>query len=292
MTEVQATVVPVPPGKQLFTVSEIPQLLAKAKWPRKEGRCVSYLTLLPHGAIRTRMPEPVEQEALIALWAAQELAPPEFPLSESDWLRYADALELTQAKPAWSVVPCWASDAINQGILRAAAEQEFRKHLADAIAEGLITVRDPVTHMPLSGADAQTANGQFLVSRTDLSRFAQSALLEVVDGPADVATAGALSRVDSHPAEAPVLPGQDGRRLDAVGREIVKAIARIQESDTRAIVNQHTVMDELVQLVGQGCIKKATTNRQAIVWVTDSGKEKDLYKEALRRRLENLRSGA
>jgi hypothetical protein len=285
------TVVIIPPNKQLFTVGEIPKLLAAAKWPHKEGRSVSYLVLQPQGTVRGRMLEDAEQDMLNAIWAAQDLQQPVFPLPESDWQRYADAFELAREKPEWSIVPCWSSDAINQGMLRAAAEEQFRRRMLDAIANGQITVRDPLTHMAVTGPDTKSGHDGLLVSRDDFSHFARDAMLNVHDGQAELELPAAVSRVDTDPSQTNTALRPPTPSRNAIGREIEAAIARIQSSDTHAIINQHTVMAELVKRVGiaGSCIIEAVDAGLGVLWKGTDGKNHKLTKDTLKKRLQRRR---
>ena len=82
-------------------------------------------------------------------------------------------------------------------------------------------------------------------------------------------------------------PVQAKKRQTAIGREIEEAIARIQNSDMRAIVNQHTVMAELAKCAGTAgsCITGVADGNTGILWRDDQQQSQKLTKEALRKRL-------
>ncbi|WP_243049339.1 hypothetical protein [Dyella sp. RRB7] len=144
------------------------------------------------------------------------------------------------------------------------------------------------TDMPATSLQVVPIHGWHDTPADDDLLFRREDVEVLQGGTTGVAMAGALSIADSRPTDATVLPGHSGRRQDAIAREIEVAIARMENGGTRASINQHTVMAELVQRAGTTgcCITEVADGGKAVIWLDDEGQQQKLTKEALKKRLQ------
>ncbi|WP_426664081.1 hypothetical protein [Rhodanobacter aciditrophus] len=185
-------------------------------------------------------------------------------------------------------------DALDQAMLRAYADEQFIGALKDAIRTGSITARDPVTNLAVSATDIrlQVSAEQLLLSRDDLMSFARGALLVVVeedgDQQATISPSGTDDRLPETSESTGVRPGR--KRVDAIGREILEAIAEIQNSDTRTIVDVHSVMLKLMARAGKegSCVIAADRSEFSVTWQKLGSSPRTLDRELLRKRLGNF----
>lgn len=78
------------------------------------------------------------------------------------------------------------------------------------------------------------------------------------------------------------------KKQTAIGREIDQVIARIESGDTSVIIDQHSVMSELIKRVGSSgsCIVEIVGAGLGVIWKDTAGKNNKLTKEALKKRLQ------
>lgn len=288
---VKPAVVHIPADKLVFTVGEIPTLLAQARWPHVEGRRISYPLRLSAPNTAGAVLSSKDKSTLSKIWEGAGMPAPVFPMSELDWQRYVDVFNASEERPDWELWGCVEDDGLTNAVLRAAAEESYASDLRDAIARGEVVACNPLTGRPAATADVRVKTNpeQLLLSRDDFVKFARSPLMEVVEDVGDQqATISPSGTDDRLPATGERPIGRLGRqRIDAVGTEIEEAIARIQGRDTRALIDKHTVMRELVGRAGSNgsCVIEPVEGGLGIVWLDSEGQKQKLTKDALKSRL-------
>ncbi len=124
-----------PAGAEHVTVEEIPALLALALFPLKSpGRVLSYITKYDPLSLQGLPLAPGDETLLSQVWHA--LPPWQSGITDAEWSTYAEAFNAAEARPDWVPMPVWRNDAQNASVLRADAEEQHRRTLADAIAMG------------------------------------------------------------------------------------------------------------------------------------------------------------
>lgn len=228
----QAVVAYIPAGKATFTVDEVARLLALAKWPEVEGRRVSYPLRFTAPHTRGAVLSEADDVALAAIWKHAKLPPPAFPLPESEWSRYVQAFERSKAKPDWLLGCCVEDDAITHRMLRAAAEEEFRASVLEAIRAGSIVARDPLTHMPCTDVRVTAGQRDLLVSRADFERFGAAAMIEVRTQPGKATDLVRAERIEARCQDLQA-HGVRGWQQQ-VAREYGLSVTRIKQLRARA----------------------------------------------------------
>ncbi|MGA0585604.1 hypothetical protein ACO2Q2_00455 [Dyella sp. KRB-257] len=197
MNATQANIVHVAADKQMFTLDETAALLALARWPEVQGRRVSYPLRFNAPNARGSMLSDGDNIVLAAIWERAKLTPPSFPMTESEWENYTRAFDSSEERPDWALGCCIDDDALTHGMLRAAAEEQFMTGLVDAIRNGSITARDPLTHMPCTGIRVLAGQRDLLLSRGDVELFAASAMIEVHMEPGRAAALMRAERIEA-----------------------------------------------------------------------------------------------
>lgn len=187
----------VPADKQIFTLNEVVELLALARWPEVQGSRVSYPLRFTAPSTRGEVLVDDDKETLTAIWKHAKLPEPTFPLPESEWANYTQVFERSKAKPDWVLGCCVENDALTRGMLRVAAQEQYMAALVDAIRAGNITARDPLTHMPCTDVRVTVGQHDLLLSRADIERFAASAMIEVRNEPGKDTALAKAQRIEA-----------------------------------------------------------------------------------------------
>lgn len=163
------------PADEYIDVRDLPEMLAVAKYPDPgEYQQVTGLWK-DDGALRDL--DEKDWETLLTVW--KELPRPEFPISDADWHRYADAFNASQSKLTWDLVPKNARS--SNAILRAAASEKYREGIVGAVIDDYLEVRDALTWLPQPMHNAYAVapfreeaftQGGYVVTRQSLEKFA------------------------------------------------------------------------------------------------------------------------
>jgi len=142
-----------PAEQRLVPTLDIPRLVAKALYPPEkdaEERTVSYLMKMmlarPHGERLSN-----EDMDLLNRIIWPHLPPYRNGMTATEWVPYKAAYDTAEDRPEWEPVPVWNNPALNNGVARASAEEQYKALVAEAIHDGRLTA---VSHagMPMQGA--------------------------------------------------------------------------------------------------------------------------------------------
>lgn len=168
-------------GTAFVNVGDIPALLAAARWSDTQAaRYVSAIDKLEPNRTRPQALDDADWETLRSIWKERPEAA--FPMVEADWQPYMEDFECAGTKPAWVIVPLIDDPSLNTGILRAEAEEEFKRKLRDAIEASTIQVRETLT-MGVFNPRAGIVPGDFrglVTAVAELERFAAQFSIAVV----------------------------------------------------------------------------------------------------------------